>query len=551
MTEETSGDVSNVPMPGDPFEEDVIPFTNWIIDYKRSEAERARHEEEDKAFKEKGESEEDRIIRQSKRRKGDYHIALRRAEIYRQMLKIVGDWPKRINETVYIIENEEIRECKKPGRLMSWIEGHNVKIDWKPRIANAVSQTDFFDHVHLKCKNYRGIETLPHYPKVEDVFYHHLVSLPKTGFHGALDELLSRFNPATAQDKAYLKALFLTVLWGGPGGSRPGFVLMAPDDDREKGRGVGKTAITDALALLYGICIDFKPKDDRDAITKRLLTSASKRLIRFDNVQSKLANADVEGLITAQFISGHKMWAGDDAIPNLFTWVLTFNQADFSKDMAQRALPIRLARPQYDPDWWAKTEEYIKKNRERIIADTLHILKSPATVELKKHFRFAVWSKAVLSRCTTDAYLTDDIIARQKGTEFEDSITDQIFDIIDANMTNYAFWGGCDNDQPVDWDQFSYRIKSALVTGWVKEKMPWMTGHKLFRLLDQEKPDWLRLPLREAGTDIKLSRTLGTTIRGTLFLEISLKPATQHWLIEKSWRAARYVDKRALQDKHS
>jgi hypothetical protein len=95
------------------------------------------------------------------------------------------------------------------------------------RGANTVSREVFFNackDTEYGLRSFEWISTHPHYPAIPGVYYD--CDVPEPAQTGALDRLVNRFQPASDCDRKLIKALFMTMPWGGPCGKRPAFVLM-------------------------------------------------------------------------------------------------------------------------------------------------------------------------------------------------------------------------------------------------------------------------------------------------------------------------------------
>jgi hypothetical protein len=91
---------------------------------------------------------------------------------------------------------------------------------------------------------------------------HYYLHPEPSGGHGkALESLLARYNPATEVDRDLLRAFFLSLFWGGEPGHRPCFLVTAPDDDRQAGRGVGKSTIAKHGARCTGAADGVRPRE--------------------------------------------------------------------------------------------------------------------------------------------------------------------------------------------------------------------------------------------------------------------------------------------------
>lgn len=397
----------------------------------------------------------------------------------------------------------------------------------------SVSKAVFFEHVRNKSQNFKTFEKLPHFPPIEDAYYQKHAEIPEHVYRGKLEGFLKFFSPASVTDAALLKAMVITLFWGGPGGSRPVFCLLGPEDDPRGGRGVGKSTITDMMNLLIGITsVDINGYADRDLITKRLLTAeVGTRVVRLDNLK-KLSNDDLESLVTNDNISGHKMFVGNHSIPNLFTWVLTYNQPEFSEDMAERAIPIRLARPAYSHGWAPNIRRFVKENRWLIVLDCLRLLQRTPLVTLTEFSRYGEWSHDVLSKCTLNENIIGEIFERQTETLNEVTEIDLIRDIIDEKLFQYTFGGGM-NGVPYDRENACYRVLQSLIFKWVKKEMPGMTSPRLTKLLLREKPDWLCLPERDDNADKQGRIVLGPRVKGYQMLDIGSAVTASLWVVDQ------------------
>lgn len=125
-------------------------------------------------------------------------------------------------------------------------------------------------------------------------------------------------------------------------GPRPLYVVEAPGYE---GQGTGKTL----LARTVGTIItgdDSAPQtwnaQDANNIITSLLRSG-RLFVLFDNVQERLASASLAALATATTWSGRILHSNDSPVyPNISTWVLTANGAEFDRDLARRVVTIQL-----------------------------------------------------------------------------------------------------------------------------------------------------------------------------------------------------------------
>ncbi len=379
-----------------------------------------------------------------------------------------GDWPRRVGGRLFVVRGSDFQWLDTTSQLFAWMGAEGV-IAWC-KAGEMVPRDDFKAHLSTEATSHTYISRLPHFPPKPGYFYLH-EPLPEDG-NGAFAELLSLFNPAGRHDAILLKALFMTPFWGGPGGARPAFVITAPDDDEEGGRGVGKSILSEAVANLCGGLVDFSPHfSDVEKMKTRLLGIKGQRIVRFDNVKSnRLSNGDLEGIITAPTISGHVMYEGDGGLPNDFTYIFTFNEVSFSKDMAQRAIPIRIARPVYCGDWTRRVDALVAKRRMEIIADIKEIFdRHPA--HCANTLRFADWTEQVLMRVTDDPGTIDDVQNNQKATDMDDEIITDVEGAVFYRIPTLRLNGYGTSSSLVtpDFNRHAFLIRSTMLARWAKK----------------------------------------------------------------------------------
>ena len=127
-------------------------------------------------------------------------------------------WPKRVGEVLFIPTAEfQPVYLDSTARLMAWIDSCAM-VDWMNGNAY-ITQPRFFEHLRMKTPQFDAIETLPHFPPLPRIYYMHR---PLPGPAGQLETLLDHFHPASEHDRELIKALTLTLFWGGsPGSPRP------------------------------------------------------------------------------------------------------------------------------------------------------------------------------------------------------------------------------------------------------------------------------------------------------------------------------------------
>jgi hypothetical protein len=299
-------------------------------------------------------------------------------------------WPRFSNGCLFVIENSEIRWLEKTEDFTASL--HLVKpLRWHGGEC-FVTRAEFRSSFIAQSTRYAAIEKYPHEPPISDHFY--ISPPPQPGDGEFLRQFLDFFNPESDIDRELLKLSLLTMAWGGPGGKRPAFLITA------NGRGCGKTLAAEMLSSVFGGYMSFSLADTVSDIKQRLLSPGAleKRVAILDNVKtSKISSGDIEALVTANEISGKRMYVGESSRPNTLTWFITVNGASLSKDMAQRSIPICLARPNYSGDWDKDVLKFAGTHRQEIIADILGALREPRT-KLGKYTRWAYWESEVLER---------------------------------------------------------------------------------------------------------------------------------------------------------
>jgi hypothetical protein len=324
-------------------------------------------------------------------------VALSMLQLSDQLEAIVGRWPKRVVEMLFCEGAEyEPTYLGSSARFFAWL-GRFAMVDWQ-RGAQYVTQEQFYEHLRMTSEKYEAIEVLPHYPSIPHLFYMHRAVPRPTG---KLDELLKFYSPLTPVDGELIRAMLYTWFWGGAPGARPAFQITGPEGDPEQGRGLGKSKLMETLSVLVNGYLDVNPSDSIADTKVRLLSSEARhmRVCRLDNLKAhRFSWGELEGFITAAVVSGRMLYVGEGRRPNILTWVITVNGSSMSKDMAQRLIPIMLARPAFTAAWEENVINFINKNRWAIIADILQALEKEAPADMKPSSRWAAWERDVLSK---------------------------------------------------------------------------------------------------------------------------------------------------------
>ena len=252
-----------------------------------------------------------------------------------------------------------------------------------------------------------------------------------------------------------IRAAFMTAFWGGPAGVRPLFVITSDD-----GRGAGKSALALVISRLCGGHIDVSCSGEIDKLKTRLLSADARttRIVMVDNVKSlRLSVAEIEAMITAPVISGHKMFHGEGQRPNLLTWFMTFNGVSMATDMAQRSVIIKIKRAEYKGPWLEETLKYVDQFRNEIIGDIIAGLQSEPVL-LTNFSRWATWEQAVLSRVPDPAEAQRVMRERQNEANVELDKAEIVEEYFANELARFGY----------DPDTMEVRIPVSTAADWFK-----------------------------------------------------------------------------------
>jgi hypothetical protein len=102
-------------------------------------------------------------------------------------------------------------------------------------------------------------------------------------------------------------------------------------------------------------------------------------------------------MITALWISGRRLFAGEGRRPNNLLWILTLNTPSLDSDLASRGVPISIRKADYSATWREVTLELIDKHRWGIVSALVELLQIP-TSEIMKPTRWGPWENQVLAK---------------------------------------------------------------------------------------------------------------------------------------------------------
>ena len=362
----------------------------------------------------------------------------------RILLTATGGWPRRVERMLFATDNSGGQLAPlwldKPDDLFGWISGQgdeiNNSVNWVQK-QGMVTKAEMDAYLRQAAESYDAVESFPHQPSLPRHYYLH--PSPQGGDGKALAEFLDCFSPATSLDRELMKAALMTVVWGGPSGQRPAFLITTDEEEKrddQKGRGSGKTTFARMAAALVGGYMDIRPTYEVEAIMKRLLSPGARgqRVVLIDNIKShRFSWDDLENLITASVLSGHQMFQGEGRRPNTLVWFLTLNGASLSKDMAQRVITIKVTRPEYSEGWEAKTTSLIESRRWEIIGDLVAELQRP-TAKLKRYTRWSVWDQDVLARLNDPDACQELIGARREDVDDDKAEAEIVRDYFVAEL---------------------------------------------------------------------------------------------------------------------
>lgn len=289
--------------------------------------------------------------------------------IYNELDTLTGGWPKRVDNLLFVPgANYQPRYIESTAQLFAWMDAQSF-IDWG-RSSDMVSQERLLAHLQETAEHFDAIERFPQWPALPDTYYM-FPPLPATAGE-YLREFVNFFSPLTEVDRELITAFILSLFWGGAAGSRPAWLFTASANDPRGGRGVGKSKVCELCSELVGGFVEISAREDIVDLKKRLLSPAARtiRVARLDNIKTlRFSWADLEGLITSPVISGRQLYRGEGRRPNTLTWVLTLNGASLSRDMAQRVIVVKLARPRFNASWETEVRDYIQQHRWHILGD--------------------------------------------------------------------------------------------------------------------------------------------------------------------------------------
>lgn len=310
-----------------------------------------------------------------------------------------------------------------PRALEAWARGHWDRVIWTKKelpwktnrdLGAAVTWATVQATLEKVAPRYEAVESLPHHEAIDSILYlrdPESWTAPEGQGTPLLDAFCSRLKGETPYDDALLRALLLTQFWGGRKGGRPLFIITS-----RYGRGAGKTSVAQAVAFVTGGAnLVENVKNEREVSTA--LGSRRERMILLDNLKDTLDSGTIESWVTAPEITSRALYSNPTTQPGTLTWVITTNSADVSTDFAQRAVIIKLGKPDLAFDFMAWAREFVDEHREGLIAECLNVLRSAnmGTISDESCDRWQAWQRGVMCKVTSDPDALAGVLAERRG----------------------------------------------------------------------------------------------------------------------------------------
>ncbi len=353
---------------------------------------------------------------------------------------ISGGWPKSVGGIPFVVRPSRpgaipdagsVRLLSRPANLFAWA-GEVAELYWHQGSCFAAgggkrsppTKEEFYAHIQTSGDQYAAVCVLPHQPPVDGAYYLPC-ELPPVGrgtdgrpLTPTLDAFCAILNPDTEQDRDLLRVLVVTLFWGGGCGKRPAFVLCS-----EHGRGSGKTSTAEAIAALAGGHFSVGAKEEWTQVSKRLMSDRSLqvRVILIDNVKGRLGGQEIESLITSDRIEGWRPYHGDYSRPNLSTVVITSNTPALTRDLATRAVIIKIGQKRHTQSFQRTAAVFLNGLRPALIAECLALLAAPPRGAIRdaNRDRFQDWQDGPLSTVPNADALAALCIDRREGVDMD------------------------------------------------------------------------------------------------------------------------------------
>jgi len=350
-----------------------------------------------------------------------------------QIQRHTSGWPKNIAGVLTCDEPEGIIYLNKDTEFFGWLHGR-FDVTWGK---SSLPKAEFFQYCRQHCEKFDMIADYPHHPQLQGVYYRNRPAPAEFDPEDSkLERFLDFFQFASEHDRQLGKAMLMTSLWGGPPGTRPLFVVTTDSDRPGEGIGYGKSSFVQFVSDITGGYIDVPQDEKLESLKKRLLSPepgvSPPRFIILDNLKSMwFSSPGIESLVTSRAISGWRIYNSETRVPNYYLLVITVNGGSLSRDLASRAVTIKLGRAAYRQDWVAEVTEFLSMHRWAIIDEVCRLLDGLG-VDLPNvdSSRWGCWEKGVLSHVENAEAVRAEFRLRQRQLDADATNAQEFFEML-------------------------------------------------------------------------------------------------------------------------
>ena len=480
-------------------------------------------------------------------------------DIHDELVIVTEAWPRCVGRELFVLDKyKNVRFIMNEQMFFAYLHGVGI-VKWATGIDNVgnsfITKSEFLEYLRNNAITYSSVETVPHEPRIPDMFYVndvHAEGYEPNGMY--LERLLDFFgNFKTPLDRDLARAMFCTPAWGGPPGMRPAFYLDAID------RGCGKTTMTSFVAEIYGGMHDIQPEMTQiDRIAGGLLDAEAltKRCVRIDNAKNIetgrfsnniLSSPIVENLITCQNIIAHKLFVGQTKRPNYLTWFITANGLQLTRDTAMRCFIINLIRPldTNKKGWEINIIEFIKENRQKILADVFWILKKNG-YQHTLFDRWQAWIDNVLAKCTEKVDAIIEMNNTRRGESDEENeelriVEHALYDafdrpelyIKDLSSMNNSIFEDIEKRDTTTYQAFMHKINDVLNKAFGRKITHRETHTMMKKFIVSGRMKYASLKEVNRGTILKIEKSYFDSMRKSINIEdMNMKEIQQHILVQ-------------------